>query len=57
MKRKRPAATNGRAMEKLHGDFHCPFTLSTFWAQVNASRYALTIEAAALVALAFAGGI
>ena len=56
MEMKRPAATNGRAMEKLGGDFHCPFTLSTFRAQLIASRYALPLETAAIVAgLAFGG--
>jgi len=56
MKMERPAATNGRAVEKLGGDFHCPFTLCAFRAQHVASRFGLPIETAAIVAaLAFGG--
>ncbi|MDR3449307.1 MAG: hypothetical protein P4M15_06115 [Alphaproteobacteria bacterium] len=56
MEMKRPASTNGRAMEKLCGDFHCPFTLLTFRAQHVANRFALPIETAAIIAaLAFGG--
>lgn len=49
MKRKTPTAQSGRGLEML-GGFHGPVTLATYRAQHFASRYALTIETAALVA-------
>ena len=56
METKRPAATNGRAVEKLLGDFHCPSTLSTFRVQLIARRDAIPTETAAIIAdLAFGG--
>lgn len=55
MERKTPAATNGRGMETLPGNFHAPFTLTAYRAQHLAARFPLPIETAAIMA-AFAFG-
>lgn len=56
MQNKTPAATNSRGLETLAGNFHAPFTLSGYRAQLIAGRFALPIEHAAIVAaLAFGG--
>jgi len=51
MERKTPAAANGnRGLEMLAGGFHGPLTLATYRAQLIASRYAIPIQTAAIVA-------
>lgn len=55
MKTNNPTARGG-AVEKLAGEFHVPFTLDSYRTQLIASRYALPIETAAIMAaLAFGG--
>ena len=56
MERKTPAACGGRGLEMLAGGFHGPLTLAKYRAQHIASRYALPIETAALVAALALGG-
>ena len=56
MERKTPTAQGGRGLEMLAGGFHVPLTLATYRAQHLASRYALPIETAALVATLALGG-
>lgn len=56
MERKTPAASSGRGMELLAGASVAPLTLTAYRAQHLASRFALPIETAAiLAALAFGG--
>lgn len=50
MERKTPTACSGRGLEMLAGGFHRPLTLVAFRAQLIASRYALPLETAAVVA-------
>jgi hypothetical protein len=54
MEKKTPTA-NGRGMETLAGNFHAHLSLNSYRAQLIASRYALPIETAAIMA-AFAFG-
>ena len=57
MERKTPTAgESGRGVEMLAG-FHCPHTLAAYRAQLFASRYAIPIETAALVAALALGGV
>ena len=57
MKREPPATNGGRGAERLTGNSFAPFNTATFRAQMIASRFALPLETAAIVAaLAFAGG-
>ena len=57
METKTPAAAGSRDLGTLGGIFQTPFTLANYRAQVIASRFAVPLEAAAIVAaLAFAGG-
>ena len=56
MERKTPTACSGRGLEMLAGGFHGPLTLATYRAQLIASRHALPIETAALVAALALGG-
>lgn len=56
MNRKTPAALSGRGCETLPGNFCSSITLAAYRAQLIASRYALPLETAALVATMALGG-
>ena len=58
MERETPTACgcSGRGLELLGGSFHVPHTLAAYRAQLFASRYAIPIETAALVAALALGG-
>lgn len=57
MERKTPAAQRDRGVEKLAGNLHALNTPTAFQVQHLISRYALTVESAAIIAaLAFGGG-